>query len=94
MTSQALERLPRGQTIEALLAFNSMKYVSLSFPFPVASPAFFLLSNRRGYRFTMLIPSCRDRLKAFLEPFRDGGRVVSAGDIEEFMQGIKESRGR
>ncbi|KAJ9096633.1 hypothetical protein QFC20_006397, partial [Naganishia adeliensis] len=60
LTTQALERLPRGQTIEALLAFNNMK----------------------------------DKLKAFLEPFRDGGRVVSAGDIEEFMQGIKESRGR
>ena len=27
LTSQALERLPRGQMIEALLAFNSMKYV-------------------------------------------------------------------
>lgn len=35
---------------------------------------------------------CRDKLKAFLEPFRDGGKVVSAGDIEEFMAGINESR--
>ncbi|KAI5449729.1 hypothetical protein NCC49_004094 [Naganishia albida] len=58
LATRALERLPRGQTIEALLAFNSMK----------------------------------DKLKAFLEPFRDGGKVVSAGDIEEFMAGIKESR--
>ncbi|KAJ9107280.1 hypothetical protein QFC21_000727 [Naganishia friedmannii] len=31
----------------------------------------------------------KDRLKEFLEPFRDGGKVVSAADIEEFMDSIK-----
>jgi hypothetical protein len=77
LTTQALERLPRGQTIEALLAFNSMKYVS-----PL------LLSCCSADS------GCRDKLKAFLEPFRDGGKVVSAGDIEEFMQSVKESRRR
>lgn len=79
MTTQALERLPRGQTIEALLAFNSMKCV---LPLLLLSRVFADLLGDR------------DKLKAFLEPFRDGGKVVSAGDIEEFMQSVKQSRRR
>lgn len=38
LTTQALEMLPRGQTIEALLAFNSMKYVPCPYLVPFRLP--------------------------------------------------------
>lgn len=99
LSSRALEGLPRAQTIEALLAFNEMKYVFRKPPLqipPIAPPILsaFIPLFRDAFSEMGLVHGAdccasRDRLKAFLEPFRDGGRVVSAEDIGEFMQSVK-----